>query len=384
MQLAAITKVMDLLYQEYLIPMMIFDKDNTLLYPNFSISTPLFEQQESSKVTIFRKSDYLFATFTIKNKNEPVYHFLLGPCGIAGTAATTYQIRKEVFYSNVHYAKETVDNFLSFLELIYPIMTNQVLSKSDISWHETSKPIEPISNTTSFVKNLYERRINGITLDSYQMELHYIECIKKKQPEKIKYLLKKLAETHKENLAANEIDSLKLKFAALVAILTRISIEQGVPINQAFSLSDTLIQGLASIHSFEAWIVYVRAATNSFIEIQRKTTQSNQSSLIKKIINYVDDHLYEKITLDKLASITDKNKAYLATQFKKETGLTIHQYIQTKKIEEAKHLLLFTEQQPFEISALLSFASQSHFIKVFKQISGTTPKEYKSNHFNTL
>jgi hypothetical protein len=162
-------------------------------------------------------------------------------------------------------------------------MTNQVLSKPDISWHETSKPIEPISNTTSFVKNLYERRINGITLDSYQMELHYIECIKKKQPEKIKYLLKKLAETHKENLAANEIDSLKLKFAALVAILTRISIEQGVPINQAFSLSDTLIQGLASIHSFEAWIEYVRAATNSFIEIQRKTTQSNQSSLIKKL-----------------------------------------------------------------------------------------------------
>ncbi|KAF5440211.1 MULTISPECIES: AraC family transcriptional regulator [Pediococcus] len=384
MQLTAMIKVMDLLYQEYLIPMVIFDEEDTPLYPKMNISTSLFNNQTDSKVTLFKKSDYLFATFNIKNINGPTYHFLLGPCGITGTTATTYKMRKEIFYSNIHYAKETVGNFISFLELIYPIMTGDILLQSDITWHDASVPNDPISDTTSFVQNLYERRVKGTTLDAYQMELHYIECIKKKQPEKIKYLLKKLAENREENLSTNEIESLKLKFAALTAILTRISIEQGVPINQAFSLSDTLIQGLASVHSFEAWIEHVQIATNSFIGIQEEATKISQSPLIKKIINHIDDHLYEKVTLDTLASVTNKNKAYLSTQFKKETGLTIHQYIQTKKIEEAKHLLLFTEQQLFEISALLSFASQSHFIKVFKQITGTTPKEYRSKHFNTI
>ncbi|MDO2410795.1 helix-turn-helix domain-containing protein [Enterococcus faecium] len=48
-------------------------------------------------------------------------------------------------------------------------------------------------------------------------------------------------------------------------------------------------------------------------------------------------------------------------------GQTIHSYIQERKINESKHLLLFTDKSYKEISVLLSFASQSHFIQVFKK-----------------
>ena len=103
--------------------------------------------------------------------------------------------------------------------------------------------------------------------------------------------------------------------------------------------------------------------------------------LVKTIVNHIDNHLYERITVDELAAITEKHKAHICSHFKKEMGITIHGYIQEKKITEAKHLLLFTDHSYDEISHLLAYSSQSHFIQVFKKVAGCTPKEYKSIHY---
>ncbi|OTE82697.1 AraC family transcriptional regulator, partial [Escherichia coli] len=93
------------------------------------------------------------------------------------------------------------------------------------------------------------------------------EYIKRNQPEKIDWLFKKMQETYHVELSENELEGLKLKFSAFVAILTRISIDEGVPINQAFSLSDALIQGLFRIHSSNEWHTYMKEATYRFMKL---------------------------------------------------------------------------------------------------------------------
>ena len=98
---------------------------------------------------------------------------------------------------------------------------------------------------------------------------------------------------------------------------------------------------------------------------------------IKKVEEYIYLHLHEKIIIDAVANDIGLSPNYLSTLFKKETGLTLQQYITKKKIEVASGMLLYSERTPTDIGNILAFSSTSHFIKTFKSITGLTPRQYK-------
>ncbi len=105
-----------------------------------------------------------------------------------------------------------------------------------------------------------------------------------------------------------------------MAVVTRMSIDEGVPVNQAFGLSDSLIQGLIYIHTADECLRYIKEATYRFMELLHSYPFAQKSLLVKTIVNYIDGHLYEKITIDDLADITQKHKTHLCSQFKKRNG----------------------------------------------------------------
>ncbi|MBQ1609260.1 MAG: helix-turn-helix domain-containing protein, partial [Lachnospiraceae bacterium] len=69
--------------------------------------------------------------------------------------------------------------------------------------------------------------------------------------------------------------------------------------------------------------------------------------------------------------------------FKSELGESASDYIRRLKIDKAKNLLRFSEFTMVEISSYLSFSSQSHFIKVFSEECGMTPKKYREAYYGT-
>jgi YesN/AraC family two-component response regulator len=64
------------------------------------------------------------------------------------------------------------------------------------------------------------------------------------------------------------------------------------------------------------------------------------------------------------------NPSYLSTLFKKEVGMSISEYVQSVKVNEAKNLLSYTSYSMSNIASLLNFYDQRHFIRVFKNIQG--------------
>ena len=72
------------------------------------------------------------------------------------------------------------------------------------------------------------------------------------------------------------------------------------------------------------------------------------------------------------------NPSYLSTLFKKEVGMSISEYVQSAKVNEAKNLLSYTSHSMSDISSLLNFYDQSHFIRVFKKYTGVTSKQFKN------
>ena len=100
-------------------------------------------------------------------------------------------------------------------------------------------------------------------------------------------------------------------------------------------------------------------------------------------IDYIYNHLHSKMSLSDLAKTADLSSSYLSKLFKKETGVTLSQYIAQKKVEAAENMLKYSEYTCTEISNYLCFNSESYFIQVFKSFTKMTPKEYRNKFFRT-
>lgn len=97
-------------------------------------------------------------------------------------------------------------------------------------------------------------------------------------------------------------------------------------------------------------------------------------------MDYIYYHLNEKIRLSDLAQHVGLNTSYLSELFKKETGLTLSDYILQRRIEAASNMLRYSDYTFVEISSTLAYSTQSHFIHVFKKATGMTPRQYRAQY----
>lgn len=121
------------------------------------------------------------------------------------------------------------------------------------------------------------------------------------------------------------------------------------------------------------------AALCDFADSVRDNRRSKQSRTSALCQNYIFNHLYEEITLGRLAEIAGMNASYLSHLFKKETGLAVTDYIQRERIEEAKRLMELPGITLSDIATRLHFNDQSYFTKVFKKYTGLTPRQYRKD-----
>jgi AraC family transcriptional regulator len=101
---------------------------------------------------------------------------------------------------------------------------------------------------------------------------------------------------------------------------------------------------------------------------------------LKRVIEYVDNHLSGKITLLDLAVVAGLSRMHFAAQFREATGFRPHEYILRRRIQRAKELLLQSTMTLVEIALTVGFQTQAHFTTVFKRIVGDTPYQWRSAH----
>jgi YesN/AraC family two-component response regulator len=165
-----------------------------------------------------------------------------------------------------------------------------------------------------------------------------------------------------------------------ITLATRASIEGGIHSEIAFSLSDVYIQRLEDLKTIKE---IDQLTGEAFFTLTEKVNQVKEERFSKTITtckNYIYNNRYEKITHDDVANQVDLSHSYLSILFKKEVGISVSDYIQHVKIDEAKNLIEYTETPLSEIGSLLNFSDQSYFTKVFKKHAGLTPKQYKEKY----
>ena len=100
---------------------------------------------------------------------------------------------------------------------------------------------------------------------------------------------------------------------------------------------------------------------------------------LRAVFEYIEEHLDASPTLAEIAVVAGLNPYHFARQFKAATGLPPHQYVITRRVERAKHLLRAgTDSSLAEVATRAGFYDQSQFSHHFKRLVGVTPSQFRT------
>lgn len=102
-----------------------------------------------------------------------------------------------------------------------------------------------------------------------------------------------------------------------------------------------------------------------------------ESDIVKKIADYIENHIEEDLPLDKIAEELHYSKYYLARIFAEKTGCTIYRYIQGRRLTLAAQELVETKKPIVEIACEAHYGSQQAFTLAFEQRYLCTPQVYR-------
>jgi AraC family transcriptional regulator len=98
----------------------------------------------------------------------------------------------------------------------------------------------------------------------------------------------------------------------------------------------------------------------------------------RSIVTYVRANLSGNISIKELADLVQLSPSHFARMFKASFGVTPYRFVMQERIEEARTMLKNRELSASQVAMAFGFASQSHFVKVFRQFTGVTPKQYRA------
>lgn len=100
---------------------------------------------------------------------------------------------------------------------------------------------------------------------------------------------------------------------------------------------------------------------------------------IKKVKIYIQEHYMECEKVKEIAEHFHVEVGYLGRAFKKAYDINMKDYIVELKIEKAKYLLTSTNRKIYEISEMVGYGDYFYFARVFRNMTGETPSDYRKN-----
>lgn len=281
--------------------------------------------------------------------------------------------------------------------------------RGDISRFLMGTPVMPHENFLMLL-SLFNLALNGNVVPITEIltggpmkdapKEDYIDTVDVVQPrtsgeyeETIRYLIRngmvdEIDKLHYESyqgvvgqLGPSQMRSLKNSLIILNSMCLRAAISGGLDTETAYTLGELYVQRIEKAQTLTELGKLSQTIKRDYCRRVKQLSAPKIDNLyVLRSAEYVQKHIYERVTARELAEQAGVSPEYLSTLFSEHMKCSIPQYIARQKILEAKKLLRFTEKPLSEIAALLSFSSQSYFQAQFKKIRGITPAAYREKY----
>ncbi|MEF3305272.1 helix-turn-helix transcriptional regulator [Paenibacillus sp. GYB003] len=112
--------------------------------------------------------------------------------------------------------------------------------------------------------------------------------------------------------------------------------------------------------------------------LNEPTAPLNKESNVRNVLAYIENHYMEELTLERVADNVHLSKFYMMKIFKELTGMTVFEYVNKRRISQAKLLFRFNKKRTVtEVSFEVGFKQLTHFSRNFKRLVGMTPEQYR-------
>lgn len=354
---------------------------------NFDLSNFYFNELFSESTPIsYRIVNNALLYALIRSKDES-FSFLLGPICVCSLTPQEIQstalfcgIKKEDFkdFSNyVSYLPVLQFNYaMQILSFFYLIINRSTYNPTNFVIQENNTPDYLFEKIFDVNENLQYDEVERHT--SYEFENKMLFYIQAGQTENLIKLFQEVPIGRTGKLATSPLRQEQNNLICAITLATRSAISGGLNREIALHLSDITIQKVEFCKSIKECY---QLNYNFMVELAEKVAalqcNSNQSPLIRRVVEYLGERICERITIESIAQKFHTNRSFLSTKFKAEMNISLNEYINKQKVIESKKLLSYTDKSLAEISNYLSFSSQSHFQNTFKKFTGVTPTHYR-------
>lgn len=145
------------------------------------------------------------------------------------------------------------------------------------------------------------------------------------------------------------------------------------------ALSGQLLQEIEAADSSPQVAAMVPRMIRRYCLLVQTYSRERYSSVVRDVLNFVDFHYMEPLSLEGLADKYAVNKNYLSTRFHKEVGMTVTDYINLTRVRRSLKLLSSTTMTMPEIAERCGFSDPNYYSRTFRKIHGTTPTEYRKS-----
>lgn len=285
------------------------------------------------------------------------------------------KVNDDSIYLTSVMGSDSMVKMLAFLEIVDLILLDRItyqkdiLIKANVNYDEQRHIVEDIIET-DLLPEVYH---------SFNDEQEFILAIEQGEKNKVfEFLEKGFVQTFRKT-SNDSVTHYRNVCITGITLASRAAIRGGVPASMAYKFADTLTKQVYRITTVSELYTLICGVFNRYTQmvIDEKANDVS-SSLVEQCKQYVLTHYKRKITVNEIADYLGKNPNYVSTVFKEKTGISLKQYINCEKIEAAKDMLRYSDYDVLTISNFLSFNSQAYFGKIFKEITGTTPKKYRN------
>lgn len=218
------------------------------------------------------------------------------------------------------------------------------------------------------------KRTAGPRGDEDEKIKRLLECACDEHPGGIDRQIDELMDSYASGL---DIEFAKARVADLELTLCRRVAEMNGDAGPVMSHIRERHGSLGEIKHFPALKAYVLDLCLEANASLAQLAKQNESNTIFHVIQYVDREFHTKLQLQDLSRQFHMNATYLGQLFKKTTGKSFNEYVNEKRIEEAKKLLKRTQIKISDVALKVGYPNADYFISKFKSYTGMLPSVYK-------